>query len=90
MAPSKGYARTVANSGPSSERMIVDLARLKRNRVDALNYYGYWKLLDGLLDAAFRGTNRAYALGNTPEQRFMGRWSDGTPVAELVVGDPTR
>jgi hypothetical protein len=30
-----------------------------------------------------------YALGDTPEQRFMGYWSDGVPVAELeVVADP--
>jgi hypothetical protein len=31
------------------------------------------------------GTNREYALGNTPPQRFMGKWSDGTPVKELQV-----
>jgi hypothetical protein len=29
------------------------------------------------------------AQGNTPEQRDMGRWSDGVPVAEAqVVVDP--
>ena len=54
---------------------------------NALDYYGFWKLFDGLCDAAFRGANREYALGNTPEQRFMGRWSDGTPVKQLAVGD---
>jgi hypothetical protein len=27
------------------------------------------------------------ALGNTPEQRFMGTWSDGVPVTEAVVTD---
>ncbi len=27
------------------------------------------------------------APGNTPQQRFMGRWSDGAPVKELVVTD---
>ena len=52
---------------------------------DALDYYGTWKLLDGLTDAAFYGKNRAYALGNTPQQRFMGRWSDGVPVKPLEV-----
>ncbi len=51
----------------------------------ALAFYGLWKLFDGLCDAAFYGKNRDYALGNTPEQRFMGRWSDGTPVKELQV-----
>ncbi len=52
---------------------------------DALDFYGYWKLLDGLTDAAFYGKNRKYALGNTPEQRFMGSWSDDVPVKELEV-----
>jgi len=52
---------------------------------NALHYYGYWKLLDGLTDAAFFQTNREYALGNTVQQRFMGVWSDGVPVQELQV-----
>lgn len=53
----------------------------------ALDYYGLWKLFDGLTEAAFYGKNRKYALGNTPQQHFMGKWSDGTPVKELVVTD---
>lgn len=52
---------------------------------NAMHYYGYWKLFDGLTDAAFYHRNREYALGNTPEQRFMGIWSDGVPVKELKV-----
>ncbi len=59
-----------------------------RRSVDALDYYGLWKLFDGLTDAAFFGRNREYALGNTPRQRFMGLWSDGMPVKELIVTDP--
>jgi dienelactone hydrolase len=55
--------------------------------VDAMDFYGTWKLFDGLTDAAFYGTNREYALGDTPEQRFMGLWSDGTAVTELIVSD---
>lgn len=54
---------------------------------NALDYYGLWKLFDGLCDAAFYGKNREYALGNTPAQRFMGKWSDGVPVKELTVTD---
>ena len=54
---------------------------------NCLDYYGYFKLFDGLTDAAFFGENREYALGNTPEQRYMGKWSDGTPVKELIVTD---
>jgi hypothetical protein len=55
--------------------------------VNALDYYGTWKLFDGLTDAAFTGKNREYALGNTRQQRFMGVWSDGVPVKELKVID---
>lgn len=54
---------------------------------DALDYYGTWKLFDGLCDAAFEGRNREYALGDTPEQRFMGNWSDGRAVRPLQVLD---
>ena len=56
------------------------------NSGGALDYYGTWKLFDGLIDAAFFGKNRKYALGDTPEQRYMGKWSDGTPVKELKIG----
>jgi dienelactone hydrolase len=56
---------------------------------DALDFYGTWKWLDALIDAAFDGTHREVALGNTAEQRFMGRWSDGVPVKEpLVLSSP--
>ena len=53
--------------------------------IDALDFYGTWKLFDGLTDAAFYGKNGNYALGDTKEQRFMGGWSDGAPVKELIV-----
>jgi hypothetical protein len=53
--------------------------------VDALDFYGTWKLFDGLTDAAFYGRNRVYALGSTEEQTFMGLWSDGVPVTPLGV-----
>jgi hypothetical protein len=55
--------------------------------VNAQDYYGTWKLLDGLLDSSFKCTNQEYALGNTTQQRFMGVWSDGQAVKELVVTD---
>jgi pimeloyl-ACP methyl ester carboxylesterase len=55
---------------------------------NALDYYGTWKLFDGLADAVFRGVHREYALGNTPQQRYMGEWSDRVPVRELMIGLP--
>lgn len=52
---------------------------------DAVDYYCYWKLADALLNCTFYGTDCNYAFGDTPEQRYMGEWSDGTPVTELLV-----
>ncbi len=60
---------------------------IRARRINALDYYAYWRLLDALLDFAFHGKNKRLCLGNTPEQRFMGKWSDGTPVKELSVTD---
>jgi len=53
--------------------------------IDALDFYGYWKWLDALTDAAFYGTHREWALGDTPEQRYLGTWSDGRPVKPAIV-----
>jgi len=60
--------------------------RIVRKRApDALDYFGYWKLGDGLLDAAFRGVHADYALGGTAQQRYMGSFSDGVAVRPLLV-----
>lgn len=52
---------------------------------NAPDYYGTWKLFDGLYNAAFYGKNREYPLGNTTQQRFMGSWGDGNPVKQLNI-----
>ncbi len=57
--------------------------------VNSMDYYGTWKLFDGLYESAFYGKNREYALGNTTEQRYMGKWSDGVLVRELMVTNPS-
>ena len=72
---------------PMGDARISRRVRPETMLVNALDFYGTWKLFDGLLDAAFKGKNREYALGNTPQQRFMGVWSDGVPVKELKVTD---
>ncbi|HEY7030986.1 MAG TPA: hypothetical protein VH482_06660 [Thermomicrobiales bacterium] len=45
------------------------------------------------MDCRFTHKNCAYAVGNTAKERFMGTWSDGTPVAAAVdvayPGTPT-
>ncbi len=81
-----------AGAPPGTTDPIGDATVSRRVRpetmlINALDFYGTWKLFDALTDAAFTGKNREYALGNTPQQRFMGLWSDGVPVKELKVTD---
>lgn len=65
----------------------VCLPKSLSDTVDAMDFYSTWKLFDALTDYAFYGINEEYCLGDTPEQRYMGLWSDGTPVKELIVTD---
>ena len=51
-----------------------------------LDYYGFWKLFDALTNAAFYNKNLDY-LNGTEKEKFMGYWSDGTPVKKLTVKD---
>ncbi len=53
--------------------------------LDAVDYYGYWKLLDALIDFTAEGIHYEYAFGNTPQQTYLGEWSDGTPIRPLEV-----
>jgi hypothetical protein len=55
--------------------------------LDAYDWYGTWKWLDALMTCSFDGQDCQVALGNTPEQRFLGTWSDGVPVTEPQVTD---
>jgi hypothetical protein len=75
-----GSPALVANHG-------APLCIPKSSFIDAMDFYSTWKLFDALTDYAFYGIEQEYCLGNTPEQRFMGYWSDGVPVQELVVTD---
>jgi dienelactone hydrolase len=56
-------------------------------RIDYLDYYGVWRLVDALADFSLNGNERgrSVALGSgATAQRFMGVWPDGTPVRELT------
>jgi pimeloyl-ACP methyl ester carboxylesterase len=96
-APDKGYDNGEGDlsnwrpfgstSGRIDDRQDRQASSSRTPDTNALDYYGIWKLFDALCDAAFYGKNREYALGNTPQQRFMGKWSDGVAVKQLVVTD---
>jgi hypothetical protein len=55
------------------------------SKLDAVDFYCYWKLADALLNCTFYGANCEYAFGDTPEQRNMGSWSDGISANELII-----
>ncbi len=84
-APDASYDNGEAPPSPRLRRRGRRSMPQPERAVNALDYYGTWKLFDALCDAAFSGKNREYALGNTPQQRYMGKWSDGVPVRELEV-----
>jgi dienelactone hydrolase len=68
-----------------SPALIADHGMTNRRTPDAYNYYGIWKLTDALQSCALKNQDCEYALGDKPQQRFLGKWSDGTPVKELTV-----
>ena len=55
------------------------------NPPDALDWFGPWKLLDGLQRCVTARQDCQFALGGTGPQRFMGSWSDGRPVRHAQV-----
>ena len=64
--------------------------RTGAGRLGAANAYDWnfcWKVWDALRSCALRGKYCRYALGNTREHRFLGRWSDGVPVKPLKIQD---
>ena len=57
---------------------------------DAIDFYAIYRTFDGLAGYAFEGDEVAkrVALGNgQAEQRFMGWWTSGQPIREMVAGD---
>jgi hypothetical protein len=95
-APSEDAAETRRSGRGGAARGILGAIIQKRVQerlgdtqaaVDALDYYGYWKLFDALTEAAFNGRYREYALGGGNRMTFMGSWSDGKPVVPLQVSN---
>lgn len=58
---------------------------MRISRTNAIDYYGYWKWLDALLECSRNGDYCEFALGDTPEQRSLGCWEDGEPRKEVQV-----
>ena len=61
---------------------------LRMGRIDNVDYFGYWKLFDALLDCTRENEHCNYAFGNTSEQNSLGLLSDGTPLRPLEITIP--
>lgn len=53
--------------------------------VDALDWYGTFKWLDGLIGCAVQPPKCGQMMNGGATQLDMGRWSDGTPVAPPIL-----
>ncbi|MBN4071250.1 T9SS type A sorting domain-containing protein [Crocinitomix catalasitica] len=55
--------------------------------IDALDFFGSWKLVTGLLDCAFYG-DCDHSLADPDSITYMGLWSNGTPVNAISILEP--
>jgi acetyl esterase/lipase len=70
---------------PSRPRLAGFAEFAHAGLVDALDWYGTWKLFDALEDCAFSHRECEIALGGGPAQTYMGTWSDGVPVKPMGI-----
>ena len=55
---------------------------------NTLDLNGYWKLFDALMECSGRGEYCEFALGDTPEQRSLGYWSDSLEIRTFEIDVP--
>jgi acetyl esterase/lipase len=70
------------------KRNYTSSKALRVSKLDAVDYYGYWKLFDALLDCNRSGSHCDFAFGGNENQTSLGTWSDGTPVRSLKATLP--
>ncbi|MBK8194716.1 MAG: hypothetical protein IPK76_16420 [Lewinellaceae bacterium] len=58
---------------------------LMTSRLNEVDFNCYWKFADALMESTRNGCYREVAFGNTPEQRWLGQWSNGKAIRELEV-----
>lgn len=58
---------------------------LYTSRLNEVDFNCYWKFADALMASTREGCYSELAFGDTPDQRWLGRWSNGKPLRELEV-----
>ena len=59
----------------------------QQGTADAYDWKFCWKVWDALRSCAYAGRACRYALGDTPQHRSIGSWSDGVPITRLKIQD---
>jgi acetyl esterase/lipase len=80
LAPTAGLKRLDSGEGPLRSYQFSHAG------VDLLDRFGFWRLADVTIDAAFRGMSLAEATAQGELLRDLGRWSNGLVVTPPVVG----
>lgn len=73
----------------NGDRNFTAERALKVAKIDAIDYHGYWKLYDALLDCSRDNENCNVAFGNTDAQKSLGNWKKDIPVRPLSIYDPS-
>jgi acetyl esterase/lipase len=81
LAPCAGLDRMDSGDGPFRH------FQMSHASVDILDRFGFWRVADLTLDAAFAGLTLAEATADGALFRDLGRWSDGRVVTPPLVGN---
>ncbi|WP_156399692.1 hypothetical protein [Rhodococcus sp. Leaf278] len=79
-SPALSSKHGVSTGGGTGDGGMIPVS----NPIDAYDYK-MWQLWDAARNYAYTGTDAEYAIGNTPQRRNNGVWSDGVPVRELKI-----
>ncbi|MEO8155974.1 MAG: hypothetical protein ABI605_23155 [Rhizobacter sp.] len=69
----------------SSGHGVCDATSAALQNIDAYDWNFCWKTFDAMRSCAFEGTDCESGVGDTPQHRSNGIWSDGTPVHALKI-----
>ena len=78
LAPTAGLSRLDSGEGP------MRVQQMDRAVVDVLDRWGFWRIADLTMAAAFRGEDLD---ATSPRFADLGRWGDGRTVLGPIVGD---
>ncbi|HEU4400920.1 MAG TPA: hypothetical protein VFT43_02330 [Candidatus Polarisedimenticolia bacterium] len=81
LSPRDDYGPAFTAQQQRRRDLVNRITGMREGEIDALDFYGFWKLFDALCDAAFSGKSIDAVV--SPDSLAMGNWSDGTPVKPM-------